>query len=140
MLIVIMDCIFCKIIQGELPSYKVYEDERVLAFLDINPINPGHCMVIPKTHYENIFDAPEEVVVDLAKAVKKIAPGVSKAVGAKGFNLGVNNGVDAGQIVFHSHWHIMPRFPGDGHELWKGKEQYKENLFETAEKIRSCVE
>lgn len=132
-------CVFCKIAAGVLPSHKIYETETVMAFLDINPINPGHAMIIPKEHYKDLLDAPEEVVALIAKTARKIAPAILKAVGAEDFNLGVNNGPDAGQAVFHSHWHIMPRFPGDGYEPWKGKPEFTENLPEVAEEIRKLI-
>ena len=116
------DCIFCKIIAGDIPSYKVYENDKVLAFLDITPVNPGHTLVVSKEHYENLNDLPEELVSKIIQAIKKIAPAVVKAVGADGFNLNLNNGPAAGQIVNHVHFHIVPRKIGDGYELWSGKE------------------
>ncbi len=125
------ECIFCKIIKGEIPSYKVYEDDKVLAFLDISPVNPGHTLLIPKEHYENTLETPVEILQHMTEVVKKIVPGILKAVDADSWNLGVNNGATAGQVVFHTHWHIMPRFANDGHGLWKGKE-YEEGK---AEKI-----
>ena len=116
-----MDCVFCKIVAGELPSYKVYEDEKVLAFLDINPVNPGHTLLIPKEHYETTLDTPDELLQAMAAAMKKIAPAVMRAVKADAWNLGVNNGAAAGQIVMHTHWHIIPRFARDEHRLWRGE-------------------
>ena len=80
------DCIFCKIIKGELPCAKVYEDAKVVAFLDIKPVNPGHVMVVPKEHHETILDTPEDILAAIILAVKKIAPAVLKAVGSEGFN------------------------------------------------------
>ena len=115
-------CIFCKIIAGDIPSYKVYEDEDVLAFLDTTPVNPGHTLVVSKEHYENLNDLPEELANKIIKAVKKIAPVIISAVGADGFNLNLNNGPAAGQVVNHVHFHIVPRKFDDGHELWHGKE------------------
>lgn len=132
-------CIFCEIVKGTIPSHTVYETDTVKAFLDINPVNPGHTLVIPKTHYRDLSDASSEVVADLAKTVHKLAPLVVKTVGAEAFNLGVNSGRDAGQIIFHLHWHIMPRFLGDGHQLWKGKTEYAEKLPEVAERIRIAI-
>lgn len=114
------ECIFCKIIKGDIPSYKVYEDEYVYAFLDIIPVNKGHVLVVPKEHYESIIDAPEEILCQIMSAVKKIAPVILKVVDSEGFNLGVNNGSVAGQIVPHLHFHIVPRFPNDGHALFQG--------------------
>lgn len=116
------DCIFCKIVAEEIPSYKVYEDEYVLAFLDIHPTNPGHTLVIPKAHHKDFLDTPAELQAKMIQVIGKIAPAIMKAVGAEAFNLGVNNGAVAGQIIFHTHFHIMPRFTADGHKLWHGKE------------------
>ena len=134
------DCIFCKIIAGEIPSYKIYEDRDSLAFLDITPINPGHTLVVPKAHYENLLVAPDELAGQLIKVIKKISPAILKGVGAKGFNLGLNAGADAGQVVPHLHWHIMPRFPNDNYELWRGKEYPAGGAEETLKKIKEHLE
>jgi histidine triad (HIT) family protein len=125
-----MDCIFCKIVRGEIPSYKVYEDDKCLAFLDITPVNPGHTLVIPKKHYDNFVDLPDEEAGELIKTIKKIALAVMKGTGAEGFNLNLNNGAVSGQLVGHVHWHIVPRFAGDGRELWHG-EPYVEGTAES---------
>jgi len=131
-----MDCIFCKIASGEIPAEKIYENEKVVAFLDISPVNPGHTLVIPKTHHENLVDTEDGLLCEIILTVKKLAPVIMKAVGAAGYNLGVNSGSAAGQVVFHTHFHIMPRFAGDGHAHWS-KKPYKEGeLTEVAEKIR----
>ena len=95
------DCIFCKIVAGELPAYKVYEDQNILAFLDINPINPGHTLVVSKVHSENIADTTEATFVDLIKVIKKIYPAVLNGVGAADANLTINSGELAGQAVLH---------------------------------------
>lgn len=116
------NCIFCKIVAGEIPSHKIYEDENVLAFLDITPVNPGHVLVVPKEHHENFLAWPAEKTELAIQAIKKIAPAVMAGVSAEGFNLNLNNGAAAGQVVNHVHWHIVPRFGGDGRELWRGKE------------------
>lgn len=115
------DCIFCKIINGELPCVKVYEDADVMAFLDIHPVNFGHTLVVPKVHYINIFDTPADVLGKLMAVVKKITPAILKATGTNSFNLGVNNGAPAGQVIFHTHFHIMPRYDGDGYKMWGAK-------------------
>lgn len=119
-ILIMSDCIFCKIIRGDLPSYKIYEDEFVYAFLDIIPVNKGHILVVPKEHHENILDTPEELLCKIIETVKNIAPIALKAVGSEGFNLNVNNGAIAGQIVSHLHFHIIPRFQHDGHQLFQG--------------------
>jgi len=108
------ECIFCKIVSGELPSERVYEDEATVAFLDINPIAPGHTLVVPKTHCQDLLDAPAEVVSAVVGAAQRVAPAVLKATGAEGFNFFQFNGSCAGQVVMHLHFHIIPRRPGDG--------------------------
>ena len=108
------DCVFCKIVAGELPSERVYEDEATVAFLDINPIAPGHTLVVPKAHCENLLDAPAGVLAAVVGAAQKVAPAVMKATGAEGFNFFQFNGSCAGQVVMHLHFHIIPRRPGDG--------------------------
>ncbi len=129
------DCIFCKIIKGEIPSRKVYEDEDMIAFLDIMPVNKGHALVVPKRHFQYIEEATDEELAALMKKIKKIAPAVLRAVGSQGYNLGINNGAVAGQLVPHLHFHIMPRFEGDGHHLFKGKKLSDEEMDKVKEKI-----
>lgn len=111
-------CIFCKIIAGEIPFYKVYEDDRTLAFLDIKPVNPGHTLVVPKKHYENMEAVPAEDLTALILAVKKVGRLLKEKLGVAGYNLGVNNDPLSGQIVPHLHFHVMPRREGDGLQLW----------------------
>ena len=132
------DCIFCKIIKGEIPSTKVYEDKDVVAFLDIKPVNPGHTLVIPKKHYVNIHDMPDELVGKLAIAAKKVADAMLK-IGVKGVNIGINNGAHAGQIVFHAHVHVMPRYGKDKFSLWVGKEYDGNERELVADKIRRTL-
>ncbi|HLC89757.1 MAG TPA: HIT family protein [Patescibacteria group bacterium] len=134
-----MDCIFCKIVAGEIPSTKIYEDDQVLAFLDINPVNPGHTLVIPNNHFSDLSQTPVEVLQDLIAVIKKIIPAIMKGVGAQGFNLGLNNGSSAGQIIFHTHFHLMPRFPNDGHGLWTGKTYTPGEMEKVAENIKKLL-
>ena len=119
------DCIFCKVISGDIPSSKIYEDEETFAFLDIRPTNKGHILVVPKEHYNNIFDAPDDVMCALIKTSKKMALVVKQALNARGVNVYMNNESGAGQVVFHTHIHIIPRFERDGLKLWSGS-PYKE--------------
>lgn len=114
------DCLFCKLINGDLPSYKIYEDEHTFAFLDIHPINRGHTLVVPKEHHENIFDASMETFAHVMRTVYMLAPKVKQSVGAEGINIGINNDKAAGQIVYHLHVHIIPRWSDDGHAQWHG--------------------
>lgn len=103
------DCIFCKIIKGEIPAYKIYEDDEVFAFLDINGKTTGHTLVVPKKHFKNILDVEEIYLNKTINAVKKIAKHYVDDLGFTGFNLQVNNGESAGQEVPHLHFHILPR-------------------------------
>ena len=129
----IKDCIFCKIIRGEIPCSKIYEDKEFLAFLDIKPINKGHVLVIPKVHCKNLLDFPRAEETDLVEFIKKVAAAVIKATKADGFNLGMNNGEAAGQIVHHAHFHIIPRFHNDGLQNWPHK-QYAEGEMQQLQK------
>jgi len=110
-------CIFCKIVKGEIPSYKVYEDERVLAFLDINPIAQGHTLIIPKRHAGKIYELSDEELNAFFVAVAKIAPAVEKAANTNALNYLINQGREAGQIMPHFHMHITPRREKDGVEM-----------------------
>lgn len=109
------DCIFCKIIEGEIPSAKVYEDEHVLAFLDISQVTKGHTLVIPKKHVKNIYETPSEVASELFARVPRIANLIKAAFQPVGMNLLNNNEAPADQSVFHLHIHLIPRYgEGDG--------------------------
>ena len=107
------DCIFCRIIRGEIPSQKVYENEVVLAILDINPIAFGHTLVLPKAHRETFNDLPPDVLGELVVRAQQVARGVVRATGAQGFNLLMNNGKCSGQAIAHAHWHVIPRKDDD---------------------------
>jgi histidine triad (HIT) family protein len=108
------DCIFCQIIAGDVPSFTVYEDEHVKAFLDANPLSKGHTLVIPKEHHERLADLPPEEAAPFYEALHRLVPAVQEAVDAPGCNVGINDGAAAGQEVPHSHYHIVPRYEGDG--------------------------
>ncbi len=132
-------CLFCKISKGEIPCTKVYEDADVFGFLDIKPVNPGHTLVIPKKHYENIHETPDELLGKMAIVAKKIADAILK-LGAKGINIGMNNGAIAGQSVFHAHIHVMPRYGKDSFSLWVGKEYDGNEREDVANKIRENLD
>ncbi|MCE9585387.1 HIT family protein [Candidatus Nomurabacteria bacterium] len=132
------ECIFCKIIKGQIPSTKIYEDDKTLAFLDIAPVNIGHALIIPKEHYANIYETPEDTMSDIIKVAKKISLAVKEAVKAEGVNITMNNNHAAGQVIFHSHIHVIPRFSNDGFELWHGKRAYEDDEMKSvAENITS---
>lgn len=104
------ECIFCKIIDGSIPSAKIYEDDHVYAFMDIMPLTKGHTLIIPKNHKENVYDLSEEEASNLFKVVPKIASVLKESFGPVGMNLLNNNGAPAGQSVFHFHLHFIPRY------------------------------
>ena len=108
------DCLFCKMIAGQIPVTKIYEDDIVLAFLDIGPISDGHTLVIPKRHYEQLHDCPAEILAQIASRLGKIAGAVSSAMDSDGYNVLCNNGRAAGQVIEHLHFHIIARNTGDG--------------------------
>jgi histidine triad (HIT) family protein len=130
------DCIFCKIVRGQEKSWKVYENENVYAFLDIYPVNEYHTLVIPKNHYESIFDIPEEELQEVIAVVKKIVTLFDRKLGIKNVQIINSSGSEAQQHVFHIHFHIVPRKKGDNqdvkwrtHPEWVGKfDQLLENL------------
>lgn len=111
-------CIFCKIVAGEIPASKVYEDDQALAFLDITQVTPGHTLLIPKNHCKNLLDMTAETAAQLFSLVPKLSQGLLKATGATGLNLVNNSEKIAGQTVFHAHIHLLPRFEGgDGLDI-----------------------
>jgi len=108
------DCVFCAIVDGEIPSYTLHEDETTMAFLDANPIARGHTVVIPKAHHGRLADLPGDVARDVFGTMHSLVPDIAAAVDADGTNLGFNDGEVAGQAVPHVHGHVVPRFEGDG--------------------------
>ena len=134
------DCIFCKIINGKIPSAKVYEDNSVISFLDIMPANKGHCLVVPKKHYETLLDIPDEDLANLIKATKKITKALSLSIGNVSYNIIMNNGKVAGQLVAHAHIHIIQRFRGDRLRLrWSHKRYTEKEMKSVQEKIKKFV-
>lgn len=111
-------CIFCRIVKGDLPSTRVFENDDVLAFLDINPVSSGHTLLIPKAHYETLLDLPAGLGAEMVLVLARIGKAVMAATNADGFNCLQNNFAASGQIVFHTHWHVIPRFKGDGLTHW----------------------
>jgi histidine triad (HIT) family protein len=109
-----MQCLFCKIIKKEIPAEIIYKDDKTMAILDINPRSPGHTMILPKIHAENILDLPEEKIEGVFKAVKKVTELLNKSLKPDGFTIGINHGKISGQVIDHLHIHIIPRFKDDG--------------------------
>jgi histidine triad (HIT) family protein len=134
------DCIFCKIVAGQIPCTKVYEDEAVLAFMDINPIAPGHTLVVPKKHCEAIREMSAEEAGALFRVVPALAAAVQNSVGAAGLNVLQNNGRVAGQAVDHLHVHLIPRREGDGLGYrWRPQKADFAVLKQQAEEIGKCL-
>ncbi len=135
------NCLFCKIVDGSIPSTKVYEDEHVLAFMDIMPLTKGHTLLIPKKHHENVYDMSGEEAGQLFSVVPKIAESLKVSFQPAGLNLLNNNGAPAGQSIFHFHLHLIPRYDQtDGFKAsWHTKEKLytKEMFAEYAEKIKA---
>lgn len=133
------DCVFCKIVAGELPSSKVYEDSDTLAFMDIGPIVRGHTLVIPKEHLDPVTAAPPAVLQKLIVVVQQIARAQLRAFKADGINIMQSNGRAAGQVVPHLHFHVIPRFRNDGHHWNWQAHPYKnaEEMSELANQIKA---
>ena len=135
------DCVFCKIVRGELPANKIYDDNDAVAFMDIGPIVKGHLLVVPKAHYAHLLETPAEVLAKLIVIVQKIAAAQKKALQADGVNIVQSNGRAAGQVVDHIHFHVIPRFASDGHHWnWKPR-QYADNAEMRAfgDKIKEAI-
>lgn len=131
------NCIFCKIAAGQIPSVKLYEDGDTLAFMDINPVHDGHCLVICKAHYPTVFDIDVETFVAVARVVTKVAIAVNKAVAPDGLNLVQSNGSGAAQSVPHFHIHVLPRKHGDELKInWEPKPGDRDRISAVAERIR----
>ncbi|MGH7352855.1 MAG: HIT family protein [Candidatus Methylomirabilales bacterium] len=131
-------CLFCQIARVERPSHTIFAGDGVMAFLDIFPCTPGHTLVIPRQHHATLSEMPAEEVGRLFQAAAMVATKVQSALGAAGFNMGINNGKAAGQEVFHVHVHIIPRYADDGGGSMKSVAQFKgkESLEQIAAKLR----
>ena len=134
------DCVFCKIVAGQIPSTRIYEDEHVVAFMDIGQVNPGHVLVAVKKHAANLFELDDAQAAAVGRAGAKIARALKKAFGPEGLSVYQANGKPAGQTVFHYHVHLLPRHEGDGMELtWPVKNPPRDKLEEYAGKIRAVL-
>lgn len=136
------NCIFCKILKGDIPSFCIFEDEHFKVILDRFPASRGHVLILPKEHYQDLFELPDEIGAKLYPLAKKLAVAIKKAVGAEGINIIQNNGESAGQSVFHFHMHLIPRFKEDHIILNKTSQQDTtlEALEEVAEQIKKYLE
>lgn len=134
-----MDCIFCEIASKNSESEIIFENDKCVAFLDINPINYGHTLVVPKEHYDNFLTIPHEELNKITKIAQYLAGAIKRSLKADGFNIISNNGTSAGQSVFHFHYHIIPRYENDFYMKPRTKEYNDNELVEYANKIRSIV-
>lgn len=134
-----MEDLFEKIIHRELPAEIVYEDEQIVAFLDIHPVAIGHTLVVPKKKSKNILDADDATLALMGPAIKKIANAIMTAFDYPAFNLEANNNSEAGQIVNHMHWHIIPRRADDGLKHWPGQAYAEGEMRVVGEKIRNHI-
>jgi histidine triad (HIT) family protein len=134
------DCVFCRIVAGQIPSTKVFEDEHTLAFMDLGQVNPGHVLVAVKKHAENLYALDDAQAAAVARASAKIARAIHDAFKPEGLSVYQANGKAAGQTVFHYHVHLLPRHAGDGMELtWPVKNPPREKLEAYAAKIRTTL-
>jgi histidine triad (HIT) family protein len=132
------DCVFCMIRDGKVPSAKVYDDQRTLAFMDINPLSRGHCLVVPKAHAATLYDAEAEDLKAAIATAKKVAGAIRKALNPDGLNLLQANGAAAFQSVPHFHLHLIPRWTNDGKGFdWKEVPGNREEIMGTADRIRA---
>ncbi len=130
-------CLFCKMVAGQIPVTKIYEDDVVLSFLDIGPVSDGHALVIPKQHFEKLHDCPSELLGKVSSRLGRIAVAITGAMNSDGYNILCNNGRAAGQLVEHLHFHIIPRNSGDGvFGHWPAYKYEKGKIEQIALKIR----
>ena len=130
------NCIFCKIANGEIPSKTIYEDEEFRVILDLGPAAKGHALILPKNHYADLYELPEETASQVMLLAKKMATQMTEKLHCDGFNLVQNNGETAGQTVFHFHLHLIPRYKDDGQTIgWKPGEPSSEELEEIKNEI-----
>ncbi|MFP4391529.1 MAG: HIT family protein [Desulfohalobiaceae bacterium] len=134
------DCIFCKIVTGEVPSSLVYADANLVAFLDIAPIAPGHTLVVTRGHYPTVFELPGSLAEEMLWAMQQVGQAVMQAVRAEGLNLLMNNHRSAGQLIPHAHWHLIPRKAGDGLLSWEqGEYESQEAMQRLAQEISELI-
>ena len=134
------NCLFCKIVLGQIPATKIYENDNVLSFLDIGPVTTGHTLIIPKQHYEKVDQCPPEILGLVFSCMGKVAGAVCNAMNADGYNVLCNNGQAAGQVIGHLHFHIIPRTTGDGvFDHWPSFKYAEGKIEEIAEQISKML-
>ena len=134
------NCIFCKIANGEIPTNSIYEDDRFRVILDLSPATKGHALILPKEHFANIYELPEDWAADVMVLAKRMAMKMTEKLNCDGFNLVQNNGECAGQTVFHFHYHLIPRYHDDGQKIqWKPTSPYAEELEEIRKNLTNQI-
>ena len=135
------ECIFCKIIAGDIPSFRIYEDEHTVAFMDINPAHAGHALIVPREHAADVYTISAEDIAAVARSARRVARAVHSVVAPCGLNLVQCNGEAAGQSVYHFHMHVLPRATGDELKLnWGIRPGDMQAIGELAERIRSAID
>jgi histidine triad (HIT) family protein len=134
------DCVFCDIAAGRLPAARVLETPKVLAFLDMAPVNYGHTLVIPKAHYQNFLDLPDDLWTEMGRVSRRVAQALRTVLYAQGFNIGMNNFEAAGQVIFHAHFHLIPRYFSDGLQLFPQESYRPGDMEKTAAQLRQALE
>lgn len=132
-------CIFCQIAAGQAQAERLLETERVVAFLDIAPVHYGHTLVIPKEHYETFFDLPDDLWLEMGQVSRKVALALRRKLFAQGINLGMNNLPAAGQVVFHAHLHVIPRYNDDGLHLFPQGSYQGRDLAQVGRQLREVL-
>jgi len=135
-----MNCIFCKIVRGDITAFKVYEDSYTLAFLDIAPVTPGHVLVVAKLHSGNLDDVDDLMLAYIMRTVQRIGAALRKSLGVKGYNVIVNNGAVAGQLIDHFHVHLIPRRAEDGLRGWPQGKYQGDAAKKLAAKIKAAAQ
>lgn len=130
-----MNCIFCNIVKREIPSDIIYEDNFTMAFLDIGPSSPGHLLIVPKLHYKNLDDIDDIMLSYIFRVVKKLGTALERALAVEGYNVMINNGKVAGQVIDHFHCHLIPRYANDGLTHWPAQSYQPEEAKRLAKKI-----
>jgi histidine triad (HIT) family protein len=133
------DCIFCRIAAGQAPAVLILETPAVLAFLDIAPVNYGHALVIPRAHHENLLELPDDLWLEMGRVSRRVAQGLRTTLYAQGFNLEMNNFEAAGQVVFHAHIHVIPRYFSDGLHLFPQGSYQPGDMEKTGEQLRRVL-
>lgn len=134
------DCIFCQIAAGTMPAVRILETPAVLAFLDIAPVHYGHTLVIPKAHHQNLLELPDDLWTEMGKACRLVAQALRTTLYAQGFNIQMNNFEAAGQVVFHAHLHVIPRYHRDGLQLFPQSSYQRGDMEKTGEQLHRTLE